>query len=201
MLNERKALFKMNPPPNALILFSSATCNTKTVAEVIYRRLEKENVSSTCKMVRNAADIELYEYDLVFLGSPSIQWLPTKEVQSYIRRKMELHEGRGDLKLGGAKMYMPKIPGKRAVVFCTYSGPYTGKSAAIPCVKYMAQFFEHIGFEVAGEWYVVGEFHGHQERSTKGKLGDIRGRPNKRDLRRVENKVSRLVRSIRAIPG
>ena len=61
----------------------------------------------------------------------------------------------------------------------------------------MAQFFKHIGFEVAGEWYVVGEFHGNEERSTKGRLGDIRGRPNQADLEEVRCKVAALLRSFR----
>ena len=35
------------------------------------------------------------------------------------------------------------------------------------------------------EWYVIGEFHGREEASTQGRLGDIRGRPNEEDLAKV----------------
>ena len=62
----------------------------------------------------------------------------------------------------------------------------------------MGQFFEHIGFEIVGEWHIVGESHDSEEYSTKGRLGDIRGRPNEQDLAKVENDTSELVRSILA---
>lgn len=47
------------------------------------------------------------------------------------------------------KLCAPKVPGKTAVVFCTYSGPHTGQDEATPAGKYMAQLPEHIGFDVA----------------------------------------------------
>jgi hypothetical protein len=39
----------------------------------------------------------------------------------------------------------------------------------------------------------VGEYHGSEESSTKGRLGDIRGRPNGEDLRKVKQDTRRLV--------
>jgi len=78
------------------------------------------------------------------------------------------------------------VPGKYALVFCTYSGPHTGINEAIPAVKYVGQFFEHLGFTVLDEICVVGEFHGSLEASTEGRMGDIRGRPNRADLDRVK---------------
>ena len=177
----------------ALIVYFSATGNTEKVAYAIRNALEKEKVTLTFLKVTEAAEVELYDYDLVFLGSPSIAWLPAKPVLSYIEEKHKLHGKRGDIKLCA-----PKIPGKTAVVFCTYAGPHTGISEATTAGKYMGQFFEHLGFEVAGEWYIVGEVHGSEEASTKGRLGDIRGRPNEQDLAQVENDVSQLVRSILA---
>jgi hypothetical protein len=48
---------------------------------------------------------------------------------------------------------------------------------------------EHIGFGVPAEWYVVGEYHGNLELSTKGRLGDVRGRPNQQDLEDVRKQV------------
>jgi len=39
----------------------------------------------------------------------------------------------------------------------------------------------------------VGEFHGSEEASTLGRLGDIRGRPNAKDLRKVEDDVAHLL--------
>ena len=177
----------------ALIAYFSATGNTEKVANAIRNGLEEEKVETTLLKVQEATGEELYDYALVFLGSPSIQFLPAEPVIRFIQEKMKLHRERGDIKLCA-----PKIPGKTAVVFCTYSGPHTGINEAITTGKYMGQFFEHLGFEVAGEWYIVGEFHGSEQASMMGKLGDIRGRPNEQDLSKVRNDVSKLVRSILA---
>ena len=176
----------------AMVIYDSKTGNTKRVASVIQETLVKEKVNSTLKKVEDALEEELYDYDLVILGTPIFQWLPSKRIQRFIDKKLVLHEKRGNVRL-----LAPVIPGKKAVVFCTYSSPFTGIESALPGIKYMSQFFKHIGFEVAGEWYVIGEFHGNEERSTKGKLGDIRGRPNRADLEEVRTKVSALLRSFR----
>ena len=99
-------------------------------------------------------------------------------------------------KQGGIKTGAPKVPGKHALIFCTYSGPHTGINEAIPAGKYAGQFFEHLGFTVLDEWYVVGEFHGSVERSTQGRLGDIRGRPNAEDLEKIRQDTLRLMQQL-----
>jgi len=48
----------------------------------------------------------------------------------------------------------------------------------------MGQFFEHLGFNILDEWYILAEFHGSIERSTKGRMGDIRGKPTKEELKK-----------------
>lgn len=176
---------------NALIIYFSATGNTQKVANVIRETLQEEKVKVNLLKVQDAAEEELYDYNLVFLGTPSYSFLPAKPIMDFINNKMELHRKRGDIKLCA-----PKIPGKNAVVFCTYSGPHTGINEAIPVGKYMGQFFEHIGFEIAAEWYVVGEFHGREENSTIGRLGNIKGRPNQQDLATVRRDVRDLIMSI-----
>jgi flavodoxin len=177
----------------ALTVYYSATGNTRKVADAIHQGLLGEEVEATLCSIEEGGDKDFYDYDLVFLGSPSIEFLPAAPMMRFIKDKMNLHRARGDIKLGA-----PKIPGKTAVVFCTYSGPHTGRNEVITSGKYMAQLFEHIGFDVADEWYVVGEFHEGREINIMGRLGDIRGRPNEEDLARVRNDVSNLVRAIRA---
>jgi flavodoxin len=176
----------------ALIIYWSATGNTEKVATAVQQALVREGITTVVKKVADAASEELYEYDLVCLGSPSYSFQPPEPVQRFIKDKMKLHRDRGDIKIGA-----PVLPGKTAVVFCTYSGPHTGIREATPAGDYIGQFFEHLGFEVTAKWYVVGEFHGHEDLSTQGRLGDIRGRPNRRDLDEVESNVSALVKSIR----
>lgn len=183
-----------NPGLKAIIIYWSATGNTEKVANAIQRSLVSEKVATKLMKIPEAEEAELYEYDLVFLGSPSYEWHPPEPVVNFIKKKIAHHRERGDVKLCA-----PKLPGKTAVIFCTYSGPHTGINEAIPVCKYLGQFFEHLGFEVAREWCIVGEFHNREELSTKGKMGDTRGRPSEQDLSRVEKDVRELIRSIRHV--
>ena len=174
-----------------LIVYWSGTGNTEKVAKAIHRGLKRKGLEPTIKTVKEAREEDLYDYDLVFLGSPSHTWMPALPVLEFIKEKRREYAKRGLI-----KPCAPKIPEKNAVVFCTYSGPHTGIDEAIPTGKYMRQFFEHLGFDVKAEWYVVGEFHGRELLSTKGKLGDIRGRPNSQDLAKVENDTEQLIQCL-----
>ena len=186
-MNENKIKSQLN----VLIIYFSATGNTEKVANTIRETLKEENANVNLLKVQDATEEELYDYNLVFLGTPSYSFLPAQPVMHFINSKMKIHRERGDIKLCA-----PKLPGKTAVVFCTYSGPHTGINEATTAGKYIGQFFAHLGFDVAAEWYIVGEFHGSEEASTMGRLGDIRGRPNQQDLDKVKSDVYNLVRSI-----
>jgi flavodoxin len=177
----------------ALILYWSASGNTEKVALAIQQTLNAEGLNTLVRKIGEAPQ-DLYQYDLVFLGTPSYQFQPPEPVLKFVKQKMKEHNERGDIKPGA-----PQIPGKTAVVFYTYSGPHTGINEATPVGDYLGQFFEHLGFNVAAKWYVVGEFHGREDLNTRGKLGDMRGRPNQQDLIEVENKVNDLIRALQ--PG
>jgi hypothetical protein len=84
------------------------------------------------------------------------------------------------------------VKGKNALVFITYSGPHTGVEEATPAGKTIRQYFEHFGFNVVAEWYVVSEFHGREDMSTLGRLGDIRGKPTIEDLAKIRKKTEQL---------
>lgn len=176
-----------------LVVYWSATGNTEKVANAIQKALVKSKIEPVIKKINEAAEEELYEYDLIFLGAPSYSFLPPEPVLQFVKQEMKLHRDRRDIKLCA-----PKIVGKTAVVFCTYSGPHTGIREVTPVGDYLGQFFEHIGFDVAAKWYVVGEFHGREDNSTKGKLGDIRGRPNQQDLSQVERSVCELIETLQS---
>ena len=49
-----------------------------------------------------------------------------------------------------------------------------------------------------GEWNIVGEFYNMEEPNINGRLGDIRVRPNERDLLDVENRVKGLLAGLAA---
>jgi hypothetical protein len=175
----------------ALIVYWSGTGNTEKVAHAIKRGLESELFKVTIKKPEEAADDDLFIYDLVCFGSPSHQWLPAMPIREFVNVKLREAFLQGHIKPG-----LSPVPGRNALVFITYSGTHTGKNEAIPAAKWLGQFFEHIGFTVVDELYVVGEFHGRLIESTQGRLGDIRGKPSKEDLVSVEEKAAKLASSL-----
>jgi len=173
----------------AAIIYWSKTGNTEKVAFAIREGLEAAGGEVLLKRTEEARDVDFYDYDLICVGFPSYGWHPPKPVAKFLTNKFREYHEQGCVKAGA-----PKVPGKNALIFCTYSGPHTGINEAIPAGLYAGQFFEHLGFTVLDEWYILGEFHGSEEKSTMGRMGDIRGRPNKEDLRKVKQRVAHLLK-------
>ena len=75
-------------------------------------------------------------------------------------------------------------------------GTHTGINEAIPAVKYMGQLFDHLGYAIVGEWYIIGEYHPEKMRqySVSGRLGDIRERPCEQDLQDIEERVKGVLK-------
>lgn len=61
------------------------------------------------------------------------------------------------------------------------------------------QFFEHLGFTVIDEWYVLSEFHGSLENSTKGRMGDIRGKPTEEELRKIKEDAAQVAQKLSTV--
>ena len=181
---------------DAIIMYWSKTGNTEKVARAVQEGLKAARVNVTVKRIEQAHDVDIYGYDLVCLGFPSYQWRPPKPMDTFLNKKLAQYRNQGRVNVGA-----PEVPGKKALIFCTYSGPHTGIREAIPAGLLAGQFFEHVGFTVAETWYIVGEYHGWEEGSTQGRLGDIRGRPNKEDLDKVKEDTIRLVRECREGKG
>ena len=179
---------------DAIIVYWSKTGNTEKVALAIQEGLEETGVDVSLKRVKDAEDVDFYAYDLVCIGFPSYRWSPPTPMDAFLSSKFRAYHKAERVKVGA-----PKVPRKNALIFCTYSGTHTGIREAVPAGLYAGQFFEHLGFTVLDEWYVVGEFHGWEEASTKGRLGDIRGRPNEEDLRKVKQDVGRLVSAMKGL--
>jgi len=172
----------------AAIVYWSKSGNTEKVARALREGLEASGVQVTFREAEGAANLDRFDFDLVCVGFPSYQFQPPEPVVAYLKNKFGEYRQQGRVKLG-----CPRIPGKHALIFCTYSGPHTGINEAIPAGKYATQFFDHLGFEVEAEWYVLGEFHGKADNSTKGRLGDIRGKPTPEELRKVKEDTIRLI--------
>ena len=177
---------------DAIIVYWSKTGNTEKAALAIQEGLKEAGANVTLKRPADAQDVDFFAYDLVCIGFPSYQWSPPEPMDKFLKSKFgECH------KQGYVKWGAPSVAGKNALIFCTYSGPHTGIREAVPAGLYAGQFFEHLGFTVRDEWYVLSEFHGSEEASTKGRLGDIRGLPTEEDLRKVRQAARRLVEAMK----
>ncbi|MHA1729211.1 MAG: flavodoxin family protein [Promethearchaeota archaeon] len=176
----------------AVIIYWSKTGNTEKVALTIKDCLKEESVNVILKRTENAEKIDFYDYDLLCFGCPSYGFHPPEPVEAFLKNKMRNYRKDHRVKLGA-----PKIPGKNVLIFCTFSGPHTGINEAIPVGKITGQYFEHLGFSILDELYIVGEFHGNEKMSTMGRMGDIKGRPNEEDLKKVKKCVQNLLKKIR----
>lgn len=172
----------------AVILYWSSTGNTEKVAFAIKDGLKDAGLDVSLLKTTQGQNIDYFDYDLVCVGVPSIQWHPPKPVAKFLLKKFDEYKKQGKIKTGA-----PTVPGKNALIFCTFSGPHTGLREATPVGLYIGQFFEHIGFTVLDKWYVLSEFHGSEERSTKGRMGDIRGKPTKEELQKIRLDAKKLV--------
>jgi len=175
----------------ALIIYWSKTGNTEKVAAAIKQGLEETNVQVTMKKPEEAEDSDYFDYDLVCVGCPSYSWHPPEPMTAFLKKKFAAYRQQGKIKPSA-----PKVPGKNALVFVTWSGPHTGMDEATPVGKDIRQYFEHIGFTVIDEWYILCEFHGSLENSTKGRMGDIRGKPTAEDLQKITEQTKKLSASL-----
>jgi flavodoxin len=176
----------------ALVLYDSLGGNTERVAERIHSTLGQGGVESEFVKVSGDTDLDLYDYDLLFLGSPVIAWGPTNTMRDFVMKKLsEYHKT-------SIQPSAPVRPGKFGVSFCTFSGTHIGEDEAVPLTKWFSSFLGHLGCQVMAEWNIVGEFHNTEEPNINGRLGDIRGRPNESDLLDVENRVKGLLAGLAA---
>ena len=175
----------------AVIIYWSKTGNTEKVAHSIKEGLEDAGVDVSLLNTDEADEVDYFDYDLVCVGFPSYLWHPPKPMDDLLKKNFRNHRSEGKIKSGS-----PRIPGKYALIFCTYSGPHTGIDEATPAGDYAGQFFEHIGFKVLDKWYVLSEFHGSLINSTEGRMGDIRGMPTKDDLRKIKEDASNLAEKL-----
>jgi flavorubredoxin len=172
-----------------LNLYFTATNNTAKVAETISATVRQSGHQIETIRVDGPVEINLLDYDLIFVGSGVYEWLPGKPLQELLAALRAKYVAEGEI-----KPCSPRRPGKKAVVYCTYGGTHTGINEAIPAVKYMGQLFDHLGFEIVGEWYLVGEYHGkYKDFSLGGRLGNIQGRPNEADLKDLAEKVKGIL--------
>jgi hypothetical protein len=88
--------------------------------------------------------------------------IPPKQVTDFQIEKFDYYYEQKRIKTGA-----PKISGKNALIFCTYSGPHTGINEATPVGKHIGQFFEHLGFTVLGDGVFLANFMAQKNAAQK----------------------------------
>lgn len=173
-----------------LNLYFSRTGNTAKIAKEIEKAVrEAEHDVETVKVSADT-EIDILRHDLVFVGSGVYTWLPGKPMLEFLDKSRQRYAQSGELRPAS-----PRRPGRKVVVYCSFGGVHTGINEAIPAVKYMGQLFDHLGYEIVSEWYILGEYHeGLALHSTAGRMGDITGRPNQADLEDVYQRVRGVLR-------
>ena len=177
-----------------LNLFYSSTKNTEKVARQIHGVIEELGyVIDTIKVDSSQLRVDILQYHMVFVGSGVYGQLPGQPLIDLHRRLLQQYNEAGEVKPAS-----PRRPSAYAVIYCTYGGVHTGINEAVPAVKFMGQLYDHLGYTIVSEWYIVGEYltENLRNRSVDGRLGDIRGRPNQQDLREVREKVLGLFKSL-----
>lgn len=175
-----------------LNVFFSATGNTEKVALKIEETLTAHGHEvDTRKVEKSDIEVDILEYQLVFAGSGVYRQLPGKALMDLFSNLLGEYAKQGIIKPSS-----PRRSDAKAIIYCTYGGVHTGINEAVPAVKYMGQLFDHLGYSIVGEWYVVGEYNTEalKSHSVTGRMGDIRGRPDEHDLQEVSEKVVGILR-------
>lgn len=175
----------------ALIVYFSSTGNTQKVAHAIKEGLENGGLTVDLKKPQEAAEVDFFGYDLVCVGSPSIEWQPAKPIADLLKAKLNLYSNQGKI-----KPWPQKLLAKTHWFSAPILAPHTGIDEATPAGKTMRQYFEHFGFNIVGEWYVPSEFHGREDMSTQGRLGDIKGKPTADELTKIKNDAQQIAKSL-----
>jgi len=174
-----------------LNLYYSSTGNTALVAERMDQVIRDAGHTLDSIRIDKETIVDLLAYDFVFAGSGVYAWLPGKPMQNLFEQLRRTYVADGAIKPAS-----PKLTGKYAVLYCTYGGAHTGINEAIPAIKYMGQLFDHLGFHILAEWYVVGAYRLEkmQAMSRGGRLGDISDRPSEQDLRHIAEATRGILR-------
>ena len=95
--------------------------NTEKVSQKNHQVVSESGFSSTLTKLEENTELDFYDYDLVFVGSPDIEWLPTPKMMSFVKKKLLEHRMRDDVLPSS-----PLQPGKFAICFATFCGAHTG---------------------------------------------------------------------------
>jgi hypothetical protein len=208
-----------------LITYTSYTGNTEKVAQKFRETFEKNGWQCDIFKVRKEADdilrppFDISSYDFVCAGSGLREHLPYNEVLNMLRKFRTGVDPRFMLKFRDETIpYITEpIPDQRlnsdtvhrkivlgpdspkSVVFITYGGYEFGPKEAEPALLLLALELEHIGFQSIGQFCCPGKFLDKPMPRTFH--GDIRDRPNEKDLLKaqmfIEDKLEEIMERTR----
>jgi len=190
-----------------LIIYSSLTGNTGKVASRFKSTFEKNGWECDIFKIDRKTDymnppFDFNDYDFCCAGSGLIMHLPSEEILNVIQKQffgidpniMKRNRYGDKLQL---EVRSPDVPRnfsphhkivlsetKKAVVFITYAGFEFGPKEAKPALELLALEIEHIGFKCIGQFCCPGKFPNDPTPHTYH--GDIRNRPDERDLLKAE---------------
>lgn len=208
-----------------LIFYSSLTGNTEKVAERFKTTFERNGWACDCvKIRRRAEDIldppfDIAQYDFACVGSGVRSHLPYNETLNVLRRLRLGEDPRFALRMRDETIpYIstplpekpppwkdPELVGRhrrielgpnspKAVVFVTYSGYEFGPKEAEPSLHLLDLEIEHLGFQCIGHFSCPGRYLDDPTPHTYH--GDIRGRPDERDLLAAERFIEEKLEEI-----
>jgi flavodoxin len=172
-----------------LIVFASNTGNTEKVAKEIAINFERHGWSNDLKKLPNDydaknPDFDFKDYDFVCVGSPVNSELPLPHIRTVTYGKPELRK---------------ITPGpKCGLVFCTYAGVHLGPPEAEPALKLLELELMHQEFQVIGSLAIPGDLKGRDTSETY--FGDLRNRPDERDLKNVALFVDEIMKNLKDFP-
>ena len=198
-----------------LILYTSYTGHTEKVAKRFKSTFEKNGWECDMfKVRRKAEDIfnppfDFADYDFLCVGSGVISHLPYSEILTLIRKQIYEVDPRLPLRDRGEALTYIKEPipkalpptkdprvlklhrkivlgpdSKKAIVFVTYSGYEFGPKEAEPALQLLALEVEHLRFQCIGRFCCPGKYL--DDPTPRTFHGDIRDRPNEKDLLKAE---------------
>jgi hypothetical protein len=199
----------------ALIVYSSFTGNTERVAERFRQTFVKNAwACDSVKIRKRAEDIlnppfDLGDYAFICVGAGIRSHLPYNETLNVLRRLRLGTDPRvalqwrdetipyitGPLPESPPPFRDPKLIDRhrkivlgpdapKAVVFVTYGGYEFGPKEAEPSLQLLELEVEHLGFRCIGHFCCPGRFI--DDPTPRAYHGDIRDRPNEKDLLKAE---------------
>jgi hypothetical protein len=195
-----------------LIIYSSYTGNTEKVAMRFKSTFEREGWECDVFKIRKKAEdilhpsFDINTYDFVCIGSGLRVHLPYNEILNLLRGLRLGMDPRIALRnrdetITYIKEPLPAAPrpeemtghhrkmvlgpdSKKAVIFVTYAGYEFGPKEAKPAMQLLELEIEHLGFQCIGHFCCPGRFLDNP--TPKTYHGDIRNRPNEKDLLKAE---------------